>query len=232
MKLRRIEIENFRSFAPPIQVEIDDFTAFIGRNDIGKSSILAALTIFLEGEGSKIDQDDGSLHGDCSSVRITCEFDELPQRIVLDDQFETTLTDECLLHENGRLRITKLYDCSKTKISPEIFIKSCSHPVDSEAKSLLPLTIAELKRKAKEAGVELETGEATVKARSRRAINERSSALTRAATDIPIGKMNHRHCGVSFLSICRCARYSFPTRQVQIRIRKRRHQWELRWKQL
>ncbi len=188
MKLRRIEIENFRSFAPPIQVDIDDFTAFIGRNDIGKSSILAALTIFLEGESAKIDQDDGSLYGDPSSVRVTCEFDDLPQKIVLDDQFEATLTDECLFQENGRLRITKLYDCSKTKISSEIFINTYSHPVDSHSKSLLPLTIAELKKKAHEAGVQLEIGEATVKARIRRAISERSSALTRAAVDIPIGK--------------------------------------------
>ena len=188
MKLRRIEIENFRSFAPPIQIEIEDFTAFIGRNDIGKSSILAALTIFLEGDGVKIDQDDGCLHGDRSSVRITCEFDDLPQKVVLDDQFETTLADECLLYENGRLRITKIYDCSKSKVSPEIFINSCSHPVDLDGKSLLPLTIADLKKKAKDAGVELETGEATVKARIRRATSERSSVLTRAKSDIPIGK--------------------------------------------
>ena len=60
MKLRRIEIENFRGFAVPLEVEVDDFTAFIGRNDIGKSSILAALTIFLEGEGVKIMRHDRS----------------------------------------------------------------------------------------------------------------------------------------------------------------------------
>lgn len=188
MKLRRIEIENFRGFAPPIEVEIEDFTAFIGRNDIGKSSVLAALTIFLEGDGMKIDQEDGCLHGDPAAVRITCEFDELPDKVVLDDQFETNLSDEFLLLENGRLRITKIYDCSKTKISPEIFINTYSHPVDADNKSLIPLTIADLKKKAKEAGVELETGEATVKARIRRAIIDRSAVLARAPVDIPIGK--------------------------------------------
>lgn len=58
MKLRRIEIENFRGFSPQIEIEVDDFTALIGRNEIGKSSILAALTIFLEGEGVKIEPED------------------------------------------------------------------------------------------------------------------------------------------------------------------------------
>ncbi|GEM_PF-3171319 len=92
MKLRRIEIENFRGFSIPIEIEIDDFTAFIGRNDIGKSSILASLNIFLEGEGTKIDQDDACIHGNPSSVRISCEFDALPEKIILDDQFETNFS--------------------------------------------------------------------------------------------------------------------------------------------
>jgi hypothetical protein len=188
MKLRRIEIENFRGFASPLTVEIDDFTAFIGRNDIGKSSILAALTIFLEGDGVKIDQDDGCLLGNRSSVRITCEFDDLPEKVVLDDQFETNLTDECLLLINERLRITKIYDCTKGKISPEIFINAWNHPVDADNNSLLTLTISDLKKKAIAASVELETGEATVKARIRRAIGARSGALKSADTNIPIGK--------------------------------------------
>lgn len=78
MKLRRIEIENFRAFASPLEVETDNFTALIGCNDIGKSSVLAALTIFLEGDGIKMEQDDGSVHGDKTNVRITCEFHDLP----------------------------------------------------------------------------------------------------------------------------------------------------------
>lgn len=188
MKLRRIEIENFRGFSPPIEIEVDDFTAFIGRNDIGKSSILAALTIFLEGDGAKMDQDDGCIHGDRSRVRISCEFDTLPEKVVLDDQFETNLSDEHLLRDNGRLRITKIYDCSKTKISPDVYINAQRHPVDGDGSSLLPLTITDLKKKAKDAEVQLEPGEATVKARIRRAIVERTGVLKPAEVAIPIGK--------------------------------------------
>lgn len=186
--MRRIEIVNFRGFDIPIEVEVDDFTAFIGRNDIGKSSILAALTIFLEGDGVKIEQDDGCIHGDTSNVRITCEFDELPDKVILDDQFETGLEDEYLLRSNRRLRITKIYDCSKTKTSHDIFIDAESHPVDEDNKSLLPLTLPELKKKAQTLGVKLETGEATVKAKVRRAIVGRSNAFTFQETLIPVGK--------------------------------------------
>lgn len=186
MRLRRIEIENFRAFATPVEIEIDDFTAFIGRNDVGKSSVLAALTIFLEGDGAKIDKDDGSLHGDPSKVRISCEFDTLPEKIVLDNSFETNLADEHLLRANGRLRITKTYDCTKTKITPTIHINAENHPVDSSGKSLLPLTITELKTKAEECSVVLEAGEKKIKARIRRAIVERSGAYEFLRADIPV----------------------------------------------
>jgi len=189
MKLRRIEIENFRAFTAPLEIEIDDFTALIGANDIGKSSILAALTIFLEGDGVKIEKGDGSVHGVPSKVRITCEFDDLPESVVLDDSFQTTLADEHLLNENGRLRITKLYDCSNAKMGrPEITLNASNHPVDADGKSLLPLTITDLRKKAKDLDVVLEQGEGNVKAKIRRAIVERSDAFDFKPVDIPVDK--------------------------------------------
>lgn len=188
MKLRRIEIENFRTFAEPLEIEIDDFMALIGANDIGKSSILAALTIFLEGDGTKIEKGDGSVHGDPSKVRITCEFDDLPESVILDDSFATTIADENLLHENGRLRITKFYDCSKIKIIPVITLNAASHPVDADGKSLLPMTITDLRKKAEELDVALEQGEGNVKAKIRRAIIERSDAFEFKPVDIPVDK--------------------------------------------
>jgi putative ATP-dependent endonuclease of OLD family len=189
MKLRRIEIDNFRGFSPAVEMEVDDFTALIGRNDIGKSSILAALTIFLEGDGLKMEPEDGCVHGNKEEVRITCEFDNLPDKLVLDDQFETSLTDEHLLLKNGRLRITKLYDCSKSKVgAPSVIINAAHHPVDPMGRSLLPLTLADLKKIAASNGVKLETGEATVKAMVRRALVNRGIGFEFKSTDINIGK--------------------------------------------
>ncbi|MCR6655602.1 MAG: ATP-binding protein [Opitutus sp.] len=189
MKLRRIEIENFRGFSPGIEIEVDDFTALIGRNDIGKSSILAALTIFLEGDGIKMEPDDGCIRGNRDAVRISCEFEELPGKVILDDQFETSLADEYLLRANGRLRITKLYDCTKSKVgAPSIYIDATSHPVDAAGRSLLPLTLPELKKLAASNGVELEPGEAPVKAKVRRALVSRGAGFEFKSAQVPIGK--------------------------------------------
>jgi len=189
MKLRRIEIENFRGFSPAIEIEVDDFTALIGRNDIGKSSILAALTIFLEGDGIKMEPEDGCIHRTGDAVRITCEFEELPEKVVLDDQFETSLADEYLLLANGRLRITKLYDCTKSKVGPpSILINASNHPVDAAGRSLLPLTLPDLKKQATNSGVELEPGEAPVKAKVRRGLVSRGAGFEFKAADVPVGK--------------------------------------------
>ena len=58
MKLEKVIIENFRSYKNRIEINIDDLNVFVGRNDIGKSTILEALDIFFnEGKGIvKIDK--------------------------------------------------------------------------------------------------------------------------------------------------------------------------------
>lgn len=52
MKLHSVKIENFRSYKDVIEVTFDNLTAFVGRNDIGKSTVLEALDIFFnDGKG-------------------------------------------------------------------------------------------------------------------------------------------------------------------------------------
>ncbi|MBN2365534.1 MAG: ATP-binding protein [Spirochaetales bacterium] len=189
MKLRRIEVENFRGYLKPFAIDFDDFTAIIGKNDIGKSTILSALTIFLEGDGCKIDSGDGCIHGDPSNVRISCDFDNPPESVIIDTSYSTSLTDECLLLENGSIRLTKIYDCTKSTIKPQAFIDAEHHPVFG-GNSLLPLTISDLKKEAQKLNIELETGEATAKAKIRKAIIERSTPGSFEKTNIriPAGK--------------------------------------------
>lgn len=57
MKIKSIKLKNFRSYKEEIKIDFCDLTAFVGKNDIGKSSILEALDIFFnEGKGAvKID---------------------------------------------------------------------------------------------------------------------------------------------------------------------------------
>lgn len=55
MKLKLITIENFRCYKYCISVAFDDLTTFVGKNDIGKSTILDALEIFFNNDTVKID---------------------------------------------------------------------------------------------------------------------------------------------------------------------------------
>lgn len=48
MKLVKVKLKNFRCYQKETSFNIGDFTAFIGRNDCGKSTILDALLIFFD----------------------------------------------------------------------------------------------------------------------------------------------------------------------------------------
>jgi hypothetical protein len=48
MKLIAVEVENFRAYKERRRVEFDDLTTLIGKNDIGKSTILEALEIIFQ----------------------------------------------------------------------------------------------------------------------------------------------------------------------------------------
>ena len=43
MKLKSLRIRNFRSYNSEITIDIDNLTVFVGKNDIGKSTILEAF---------------------------------------------------------------------------------------------------------------------------------------------------------------------------------------------
>ena len=47
MKLKEFRIKNFRSYKDEVTVKFNDLTVLVGRNDIGKSSILEAMDIFF-----------------------------------------------------------------------------------------------------------------------------------------------------------------------------------------
>lgn len=46
MKVSKVKIANFRSYSDELCFEFNDLVALIGKNDIGKSSILDALVFF------------------------------------------------------------------------------------------------------------------------------------------------------------------------------------------
>jgi len=45
MRIEKIILENFRCFYGTVEIPMNDFTIFIGKNDQGKSAILEAINI-------------------------------------------------------------------------------------------------------------------------------------------------------------------------------------------
>ena len=146
MKIKAITVNRFRGYSSPVTVNVDDLLVLVGRNDIGKSTILEALDIFFnEGKGCvKIDRDD--INKDCLAqgqdcIEIGVEFTDLPASIVIDATNQTALQDEHLLTSAGTLHVVKRYpNAGKEKV----FIRA-NHPVNPECADLLLKKNADLK---------------------------------------------------------------------------------------
>jgi predicted ATP-dependent endonuclease of OLD family len=96
MKIKKIKIKNFRSYKDEVEIALGDLTAFVGKNDIGKSTVLEALDIFFNDSKGviKLDKDDinkQALASNDNEIVIAVCFDELPTTIVIDSTNETTL---------------------------------------------------------------------------------------------------------------------------------------------
>lgn len=94
MKIKYLKIKNFRSYKDEIVIDFDNLTVLVGRNDIGKSTILEALDIFFnDGSGVvKIDKSDihiDALRNNDNEIVITVFFSELPDEIVIDSSVQT-----------------------------------------------------------------------------------------------------------------------------------------------
>lgn len=165
MKIVSLTLENFRSYRTPVTVSFNDMTVLIGKNDIGKSSILEALDIFFENR--KIDSDDVNIDAKANSdsVKLTVVFSNLPNEIDLDAGAKTNLENEYLLNSNSLLEIKKDFS-SLTK--PKTYI-CCSHPINENANDLHSLKIKDLQKRVKDLNIEGDF-KASVKNEIRKAI--------------------------------------------------------------
>lgn len=155
MKLKAISLQNFRSYRDRTVIPIESLTAFIGKNDAGKSTILEALDIFFEGEIAKIDGGDASVGGEAANVRIGAVFGSLPGPIDLDAGAQTTLAGEHLLNANGDLEIIKVYNCSVAgKVGAPKVLARAMHPTAAGVADLLQKKVGELRQLVAAAGVQ------------------------------------------------------------------------------
>lgn len=147
MKIRAVKIKNFRSYKEEVQIEFGDLIAFVGKNDIGKSTVLEALDIFFnEGKGViKLDKDDVNkqalAENDLETI-ISVSFEELPSSIVIDSTNQTTLQSEYLLNSSNQLEITKKYSNGGKE---KVFVRA-NHPTGNNCKELLLKKNTELQK--------------------------------------------------------------------------------------
>lgn len=155
MRLKSVKLTHFRGYRDTTVIPIDEaMTGIVGRNDYGKSTILEALAIFFETDGAKVDKNDMncfSLEEGEAQFEIACVFDDLPAALVLDENVETSLTQEYLLNAEGALEIVKTFKAATGKLERTAIC--CQHPADEVLSTLLSLKIAELKKLGEQRGV-------------------------------------------------------------------------------
>src|SRR5713226_8391625 len=110
MKLKTLIVKNFRAYKQEIRIEVGDLTAFIGKNEAGKSSILEALEIFFNSEIIRIEGKDCCVFSGANRIEVGCAFIDVPKTVVLDETAITTLKGEHLLAPDGSLEIHKIFD--------------------------------------------------------------------------------------------------------------------------
>lgn len=147
MKIKSVGLKGFRSYSSRIDVEFPSLRVLVGKNDIGKSTILEALDIFFnDGKGSvKLDKEDinkaNLLAGD-NSIEISVEFEDLPSTIIIDATNETSLSDEYLLTTSNTLKVIKRYPNAG---AAKVYINA-SHPNADGCKDLLLKKNSDLKK--------------------------------------------------------------------------------------
>jgi len=150
MKLTELKLKNFRCYKDEITFGIKDLTCIIGKNDVGKSTILEALDCFFNGT---IDKGDLSANSDGNIIEITCIFEELPSRIILDSSVETSAIDEKILNSRGQLELRKEFKIGNS-IGKATYLIAL-HPTHEDLVNILSLKNTPLKTLAEKVGADL-----------------------------------------------------------------------------
>lgn len=149
MKLIALHLQNFRGYKN-IKLDLDEnLNVIVGRNDVGKSTILEALAIFFDCNSIKLDKDDWNIecedvNGDIrGTMSISCIFKIINDKIILDESNITTCKDEFLINKNGFLEVKKEWKNGGHQ-KPKIYLVA-NYPKDFINDPLLTKTQTNLK---------------------------------------------------------------------------------------
>jgi len=190
MRLKTVKLTHFRGYRATTVIPIDEaMTGIVGRNDYGKSTVLEALAIFFDSVDIKPDKSDMN----CFSVseghdqfEIACEFDDLPDSLVLDENAQTSLSQEFLLNAEGALEVVKTFKASTGKQDRTAI--RCQHPADKALASLLSLKMTDLKKLGEQLGIVEQVADQRVASQWRQAIRDAAGDVVCQETLLDVGK--------------------------------------------
>jgi len=186
MKLARIRIRNFRCYKNEVVIDFDDMTAFIGKNDVGKSTVMDALDIFLN--ESVPDKHDATKDGNGKDLTIICEFSNLPGSVIIDDESPTSFQEEHLLNAEGRLEIHKTFSGHLSSPKCTSVAAFAVHPTAGVVADLLQLKNQELKKRLEKLHGDLTGIDPRVNAQLRQRIRETVGDLNLNPVFVPLNE--------------------------------------------
>lgn len=190
MRLKSVKLNHFRGYRDTKAIAIDEaMTGIVGRNDYGKSTILEALAIFFESGDVKAEKSDMncfSLAEGAEQFEIACEFDDLPEALVLDENAQTSLVQEYLLNAEGALEIVKTFKASTGKLERTAI--RCQHPVDEALAGLLSLKMDALKKLGVQRGIAEQVADQRVASQWRQAIRASVQPIVCQEVFLEVGK--------------------------------------------
>ncbi|MBI3849979.1 MAG: ATP-binding protein [Verrucomicrobia bacterium] len=186
MKLARLRIRNFRCYKKEFRFDFDDMTAFVGKNDVGKSSVMDALDIFLN-EGAP-DKHDATKDGEGKDLTIICEFTGLPLSVIIDEDNPTSFQAEYLLNADGRLEIHKTFSGHLATPKCTSVTAFALHPTADDVADLVQLKNPELKKRAEKLKVNLSGVDPKVNAQLRQRIRESVGDLKLKTVFVPLNE--------------------------------------------
>lgn len=163
MKLEKLILENYRGYQGRTEIVINELTALIGRNDVGKTTVLDALGVFFDHSLCKYDISDKCVYAaENDDVNIGCVFSGVPESLVLDASSHTTFSNEYLLNSDGHLELHKIYKKGK---GAGVIHAYCRHPSARGVKGILLKKNDELKAIAQSLSINVEDRRSNVSLR-------------------------------------------------------------------
>ena len=190
MRLKALKLRNFRGFRGNVTITFDDLTTLIGRNDVGKSSVLDALAIFFDSKLVKLASSDLCVRAEDGEVRIGCVFTDFPESIVLDTNAETSLAEEYLLNAAGDLEIHRVWKITDTR-KIETLVAIADHPTAENLGELLLKKNQELKGLAQKLSIDTDNVDKRSNPALRCAIRSSFSDLAIHESEVPLNQKDN-----------------------------------------